>query len=61
MAGLNIVTPCGEFIQLIHKRNRKLLGLSIVLGILGAMRSLKLSSYEHPGAAFFVLTCTVLW
>ena len=55
MAGLHIVTLCGEFIQLRHKGNRKLLGLSIVLGILGAMRSLKLTSYEHPGAALFVL------
>ena len=45
MAGLYIVTRGGEFIQLIHKRNRKLLGLSIVLGILGALRWLKLGSY----------------
>ena len=38
MASLHIVTRGGELNQLIHKRDRKLLGVSIVLGILEAMR-----------------------
>ena len=64
MACVHIVTRGGELNQLIHKRNCQLLGVSIVLGILGDMRSLKISSYSHPEAATCVLiglTSNVLW
>ena len=64
MASLHIVTRGGELNKLIHKRDQKLLWVSIALGILEAMRSLKRSSYSHSEAAICVLiglTSNVLW